>query len=382
QKSMTLHFTVRDTGLGIPPDRMGRLFQSFSQVDASTARKYGGTGLGLVISKRLSEMMGGNMWAISEGVPGKGAIFHFTIKTQAADAPATSTRRDLRGVQAPLTEKRILIVDDNATNRRILTLQTQKWGMQPRDTASPLQALDWIKHGDPFDVAILDMHMPEMDGLELAQAIRESRDPKALPLIMFTSLGRREGGADSIEFAAHLTKPIKPSQLFDALVSIFVEQPTLVRKAETIKTQFDPEMAHKHPLRILLAEDNAVNQKLALRLLQQMGYRADVAGNGLEAIEAVERQKYDVILMDVQMPEMDGLDATRAIVARWPKGVRPQIIAMTANAMQGDREMCLEAGMDDYMTKPIRIDELVAALLRSKPTIDQPQLPLSDADKK
>ncbi len=382
QKSMTLHFSVRDTGIGIPPDRMSRLFQSFSQVDASTARKYGGTGLGLVISKRLSEMMGGAMWAISDGVPGKGATFHFTIKTQAADAPATSSRRDLRGVQPPIAEKRILIVDDNDTNRRILTVQTQKWGMQPRDTASPLQALNWIKRGDPFDVAILDMHMPEMDGIALAQAIRESHTAKALPLIMFTSLGRREGGSESIEFAAHLTKPIKPSQLFDALVGIFVEQPTHVRRTETAKTQFDPEMAHKHPLRILLAEDNAVNQKLALRLLQQMGYRADVAGNGLEAIEAVERQKYDVILMDVQMPELDGLDATRAIVARWPKGVRPQIIAMTANAMQGDREMCLEAGMDDYMTKPIRIDELVAALLRSKPTIDQPQLPLSDADKK
>jgi PAS domain S-box-containing protein len=396
-RHLSLHFTVRDTGLGIPPDRMSRLFQSFSQVDASTARKYGGTGLGLVISQRLSEMMGGTMWAVSEGVPGKGALFHFTIKTQAADAPAASTRRDLRGVQPSLNGKRILIVDDNDTNRRILMLQTGKWGMTPREYASPLAALDVIKHGEPFDVAILDMHMPEMDGLELAKEIRQLEgmavqlpsqqadvgsavalptSRRALPLIMFTSLGRREGGADSIEFAAHLTKPIKPSQLFDALVSVFDDQPIHVRKKETAKSQFDPEMALKHPLRILLAEDNAVNQKLALRLLGQMGYRADVAGNGLEAIESIERQKYDVVLMDVQMPELDGLEATRQIVARWPKGIRPQIVAMTANAMQGDREMCIEAGMDDYLTKPIRIDELVMALLRSKPTIDQAQLPL------
>jgi PAS domain S-box-containing protein len=381
----TLHFTVRDTGLGIPPDRMSRLFQSFSQVDASTARKYGGTGLGLVISQRLSEMMGGSMWAMSDGVPGQGAVFHFTIKTQAADAPAAATRRDLRGVQPSLNGKRILIVDDNETNRRILMLQTQKWGMLPRETVSPLLALDWIKQGESFDVAILDMHMPEMDGLELAKEIRAFEGARAavqlpaqhsLPLIMFTSLGRREGGADSIEFAAHLTKPIKPSQLFDALVGVFDDQPIHVRKTEKAKSQFDPEMAHKHPLRILLAEDNAVNQKLALRLLGQMGYRADVAGNGLEAIESIERQKYDVVLMDVQMPELDGLEATRQIVARWPKGIRPQIVAMTANAMQGDREMCIEAGMDDYMTKPIRIDELVAALRRSKPTIDQAPLPL------
>jgi len=367
----TVHFAVRDTGVGIPPDRMDRLFQSFSQVDASTARKYGGTGLGLAISKRLAELMGGAMWAESPPVSpphaggtkgGPGATFHFTIQTEAAAAPVV-TRRDLRGAQPQLQHRRVLIVDDNDTNRRILVLQTRSWGMQPRDTASPAEALDWLRRGDPFDVAILDMHMPDMDGVALATEIRNLHLPiTTIPLVLFTSLGRREAGADAVGFAAHLTKPIKPSQLFDALVGIFSEEAVPVQRASVSQGQTDPDMARRHPLRILLAEDNAVNQKLALRLLQQMGYRADVAANGLEAIEAIERQTYDVVLMDVQMPEMDGLDASREINKRWPREQRPRIVAMTANAMQGDREMCLAAGMDDYISKPIRVEELVGAL--------------------
>ena len=381
-----LHFTVRDTGVGIPPDRMDRLFQSFSQIDASTARKYGGTGLGLAISKRLAELMGGAMWAESPPVSspraappsvspphaggikgGPGAAFHFTLRTEAAETPVAA-RRDLRGAQPQLRDRRVLIVDDNDTNRRILVLHTQAWGMTPRDTASPTEALDWLRRGDPFDVAILDMHMPGMDGIAVASEIRALRSPLAsLPLILFTSLGRREAGAEAVGFAAHLTKPIKPSQLFDALAGIFAEQATSIQRSGAPQGQIDPAMALRLPLRILLAEDNAVNQKLALRLLQQMGYRADVAGNGLEAVEAVERQTYDVVLMDVQMPEMDGLEASRQITWRWPPGRRPRIIAMTANAMQGDREMCLAAGMDDYLTKPIRVAELVGALSRSQP---------------
>ena len=377
-----LHFAVRDTGVGIPPDRMDRLFQSFSQVDASTARRYGGTGLGLAISKRLAELMGGAMWAESPSVSpshgggapsvspppaggtmgGPGATFHFTIRTEAAAAPVV-TRRDLRGAQPQLQDRRVLIVDDNDTNRRILVLQTRSWGMQPRDTALPAEALDWLRRGDPFDVAILDMHMPDMDGVMLATEIRNLQLPFTnIPLVLFTSLGRREVGADAIRFAAHLTKPIKPSQLFDALVGIFSEQAVPVQRASAPQGQTDPDMARRHPLRILLAEDNAVNQKLALRLLQQMGYRADVAANGLEAVEAVARQTYDVVLMDVQMPEMDGLDASREINKRWSREQRPRIVAMTANAMQGDREMCLAAGMDDYISKPIRVDELAGAL--------------------
>ncbi|HVM73131.1 MAG TPA: GAF domain-containing protein, partial [Anaerolineales bacterium] len=366
QNSLTLQFSVRDTGLGIPPDRMGRLFQSFSQADSSTSRKFGGTGLGLAISKRLTALMGGKMWAESTGIPGEGASFHFTIQTQAVEMPEHS-RRDLHGIQPNLSGKRVLIVDDNATNRRILTLQLRNWGMQTRDAELPADALKWIQHGDPFDLAILDMHMPGMDGVELAREIRAVREAAALPLILFTSLGKRESEAESGLFAAYLSKPIKPSQLFDSVAGIFADQPVEQKKAGPGKTQLDPQMARNHPLRILLAEDILVNQKLALRLLEQMGYRADVASNGIEAVQSVERQPYDVVLMDVQMPEMDGLEASRRICARWPRGQRPAIIAMTANAMQGDREMCLEAGMDDYVSKPIRPDELAKALLKVNP---------------
>ncbi|MDH4136037.1 MAG: GAF domain-containing protein, partial [Anaerolineae bacterium] len=293
-----LHFAVRDTGIGIPPERMDRLFQSFSQVDASTTRRYGGTGLGLAISKRLSEMMGGTMWVESE--VGKGSTFHFTIQAEAAPS---SMRVDLQGIQPDLSDKRVLIVDDNSTNRFILTLQTQSWGMLPRNTASPTEALEWIRQGDPFDVAILDMQMPEMDGLTLAAEMRRERDTEALPLVMLTSLGQQEADVERGEFAAFLTKPIKASQLYNVLLGILAEKAQLIqRRDEAAKPQFDPEMGQRLPLRILLAEDNAVNQKLALRLLERMGYRADVAANGLEAIEALRRQRYDVVLMDVQMP--------------------------------------------------------------------------------
>ncbi len=361
-----LHFTVRDTGIGIPPDRMGRLFQSFSQADSSTSRKYGGTGLGLAISKRLTGMMGGDLWAESTGVPGEGSQFYFTIRTEAVEMPER-VRRDLRGIQPNLNEKCVLIVDDNATNRRILTLQLGNWGMQTRDSGSPEEALQWIKQGDPFNLAILDMQMPGMDGLTLARHIRSLRDPAALPLVLSSSLGRREVEVESGLFGAFLNKPIKPSQLFDTLAGIFAAQPAEDKKSPAAKVQADPEMAKRHPLRILLTEDMLVNQKLALRLLEQIGYRADVASNGIEAIQSVERQTYDVVLMDVQMPEMDGLEATRRICSRWPRGQRPTIIAMTANAMQGDREMCLEAGMDDYISKPIRREELIKALMKVIP---------------
>jgi signal transduction histidine kinase/DNA-binding response OmpR family regulator/HPt (histidine-containing phosphotransfer) domain-containing protein/PAS domain-containing protein len=369
-----LHFAVRDTGIGIPPDRVDRLFQSFSQLDASTTRRYGGTGLGLAISRRLSEMMGGGMWVESE--LGAGSTFHFTLRATAAPAPA---RAYLDEIQPVLAGKRVLIVDDNATNRRILSRQVELWQMLPEATASPLEALEWMRQpalahaGEPgggsFDVAILDMQMPDMDGLTLAREIRRLQGPYSkLPLIMLTSLGRREVNEDMEEFAAFLTKPMKPSPLFDALVGIFTGQPTRVvpRDAEE-EPQFDAHMGQHWPLRILLAEDNATNQKLALRLLGRMGYQADVAANGLETLEALKRQVYDVVLMDVQMPEMDGLEATRHIRREWPEAQQPHVIAMTANAMQGDREMCLAAGMDDYVSKPIRIEELVGALSKSCP---------------
>jgi CheY-like chemotaxis protein len=269
-----------------------------------------------------------------------------------------SARRDFTGQQPALAGKRLLVVDDNATNRRVLSLQTAKWGMVVRETASAQEALGWLDGGERFDLAVLDMHMPEMDGLALAAQVRE-RDAK-VPLVLFSSLGRREAG-DGV-FAASLAKPLRQSQLFDTLASLLAGDEVRRPAAAPAKPTLDPELAARHPLRILLAEDNVVNQKLALRLLQQMGYRADLASNGVEAVESVARQVYDVVLMDVQMPEMDGLEASRQITTRWPAGQRPRIVAMTANAMQGDREMCIEAGMDDYITKPIRVEALVEAL--------------------
>ena len=353
-----LAFSVRDTGIGLTPEVMSRLFQSFSQADSSTTRKYGGTGLGLAISRRLSELMGGRMWAESEG-PGRGATFLFSIQAPTAELPA-ARQRDFVGIQPELQGKRVLVVDDNATNRRVLTLQTAKWGMSPRATESPVEAMHWLENGEGFDLAILDMHMPEMDGLALARQMRERR--AALPLVLFSSLGRREAGDGEGLFDAYLAKPIRQSHLFDTLVGLLAHDAVPKVEAAPGKPQLDPGQAARHPLRILLAEDNVVNQKLALRLLQQMGYRADLASNGLEAIESVQRQTYDVVLMDVQMPDMDGLEASRKINARWLPEDRPRIIAMTANAMQGDREMCLAAGMDDYLTKPIRVERLVEAL--------------------
>jgi len=355
-----LHFAVRDTGIGLSDSGKGRLFQKFSQADSSTTRKYGGTGLGLAISKLLAELMGGAMWAESHGL-GHGSTFHFTMRAPAAEVPA-GTRRDFIGVQPALKGRSILVVDDNATNRRILALQMAKWGMRVDDTGDPVHALTMLA-AERFDLAILDMHMPGMDGSELAARIRAAGH--ALPLVLFSSLGRREEG-DSL-FAAALAKPLHQSQLFDTLVTLLVHDAAPKAAAHApAKPKIDATLATRHPLRILLAEDNVVNQKLALRLLQQMGYRADLASNGIEAVESVGRQSYDVVLMDVQMPEMDGLEATRRITARWPEGKRPRIVAMTANAMQGDRETCLAAGMDDYVVKPIRVEALVEALLQVK----------------
>jgi CheY-like chemotaxis protein/HPt (histidine-containing phosphotransfer) domain-containing protein len=236
--------------------------------------------------------------------------------------------------------------------------------MEPRAVASAEEALALLESGAKFDIAILDMQMPEMDGLTLAREIQQ-RHIK-LPLVMLTSLGHRDLGDHlDVEFAAFLNKPIKPSQLFDALVAVFANQPKTLEESQYFERPlFDAEMGKQLPLRILLTEDNATNQKLALRLLERMGYRADVAANGREAIEALERQKYDLILMDVQMPELDGVEATRIIHGRWPGNSHPYIVAMTANAMEGDRETYLAAGMDDYVSKPIRVNDLTDALKR------------------
>jgi CheY-like chemotaxis protein len=244
--------------------------------------------------------------------------------------------------------------------------------MEPVETAFPAEALGWIRQGTyDFDLALLDLQMPEMDGLMLAAEIRRHeqtvQDGQVLPLVMLSSLGRQEAGAEESEFAAYLIKPVNPSQLYNVLVRLFARELAPVEEEQEIKSQFDAQMGERHPLRILLAEDNAVNQKLALRLLERMGYRADVAANGIEVLEALYRQSYDVILMDVQMPDMDGLEATRFIVQEWSSQKRPRIIAMTANAMKEDRDVCIAAGMNDYVSKPIRVDELVNALNKCVP---------------
>ncbi len=355
-----LQFAIKDTGIGIPPDRMDRLFRSFSQVDSSTTRLYGGTGLGLAISKRLSELMGGTMWVESEG--GIGSTFFFTIEATAAPA---QERLHLNGAQPQLAGKRLLIVDDNETNRRILTLQAQSWGMIAESCASAAEALARLQQKSDFEVAILDWHMPEKDGVSLAQDIVQLPSCKTLPLIMLSSgaVSRQVVEAESgVRFSAFLAKPIKPAQLFAVLMQVLTGQ--MRQTSPTAAARLDKDFAARLPLRLLLVEDNAVNQKVALRILLQMGYRADVAGNGIEALQALRRQTYDLILMDVHMPEMDGLEATRVICAEWGNSDRPKIVAMTANAMKEDRAECLNAGMDDYITKPIRVGELQAALER------------------
>lgn len=363
-KVYELHFMVRDTGIGIPRDRMDRLFRSFSQVDASTTRRYGGTGLGLAISKRLCELMGGSMWVESSGIAGEGTTFHFTIKAQEAPLPE---RPYLVENQPDLSGKRVLIVDDNATNRRILTLQTESWQMKPQSTAEPREALHWVEQGMPFDIALLDMQMPEMDGLMLAEGIRRIRNEQELPLALLTSMGRPVSEPDMTRLAigASVMKPIKPSQLFEVLIDIFSAQPahTAPGTAEDSAT-FDKQLAQQRPMHILLAEDHPTNQMLALRLLERMGYYADVVADGREVLAAIEHQHYDVVLMDVQMPEMDGLEATRQIRKMEAEQNHPPlyIVAMTANALRGDRELCLAAGMNDYVSKPIRVAALVNAL--------------------
>jgi PAS domain S-box-containing protein len=356
--AVELVFSVKDTGIGIPAEATSRLFQSFSQVDASTTRRFGGTGLGLAISKRLAELMGGQMWV--ESVVGQGSTFSFTIR---AGVVPSKPRVYTGGTKTTLQGRRLLIVDDNATNRRILGDLARKWDMVPVALEHPAEALERLRRGEVFDVAILDMQMPVMDGAMLAAEIRQRRLAADLPLVLLSSLGRREETAHL--FAANLTKPVKPSQLYDALAKIFWRSGDPAAAPAEAPAGTGPEACFMD--RILLAEDNAVNQKVALSMLQKLGFRADVAANGLEVIAAVERQPYDVILMDVQMPEMDGLEAARRLGQLRPDPARrPWIIALTANAMQGDREMCLAAGMDDYISKPIKRAELLAAIERAR----------------
>ncbi|MEM1168080.1 MAG: response regulator [Cyanobacteria bacterium P01_H01_bin.35] len=354
----TIQFAVKDTGIGIPRDLEYRLFKPFSQVDASTSRHYGGTGLGLAISKRLTEIMGGTMWVESE--VDVGSTFFFTMVSSAV--PNHSFLEQENGNKKLLQNKHLLIVDDNATNRQVLTLQSESLGMIFQVVSSGQEAINVLQSGETFDVAILDIQMPGMDGITLAKKIRQLDSFQELPIVFLSSLGQLESSdiATNINATTYLNKPIKQSQIEKVLVGIF--QGNIVDSAPKSKIESNIKLAETLPLKILLAEDNVVNQKVAINILKNLGYRADIAANGLEVLAALRRQSYDVVLMDVQMPEMDGLTATRKICAEWEQEKRPRIIAMTANAMQGDREKCLSAGMDDYITKPVRREALSTAL--------------------
>ena len=353
----TLHVSVHDTGIGIPDAKIETLFEAFTQADASITRQYGGTGLGLAICKRLCQMMGGAIWV--ESSPGNGSVFHFTI---AADAAPSHNRIGRSPAPKALFGKRVLIVEDNVTNQYILTRQLENAGMIIRATASPLEALQWRKEGAPFDVVVLDMYMPEMDGLTLSRHLAALDNPP--PMVLLTSVGNTLDTTDA-PLAAGLSKPVKKRQLFDVLLEtiegIEIEQPLPAQPTSA----FDASMGERLPLRILLAEDNLVNQKVALRLLERMGYRADVASNGVEVLDMFDRTPFDVVLMDVQMPEMDGLEATRLLLARYGTTARTYIIGLTANATVEDRQHALDAGMDHYLSKPVRPRELAEALERA-----------------
>ena len=355
-----LHFSVRDTGIGIALDRQHSLFTSFQQVDASTTRHYGGTGLGLAICKRLAELLGGKIWVESDA--GQGSTFHFTIL---ARADADTALPPWQAPQSQLTGKRLLVIEDNATNRRLITRHGQQWGMTVEAVTNSRDALVRLAQGDFFDAVIVDWQLPDKDGLALAEGIRQQQSGRHVPLIALSS--PRPGGKQvtplptSVSVFVH--KPIRPAQLLEALCRAMSLQIQREKKSPATPT-LDPGLARRLPLRLLLADDNPINQKVGLSVVQKLGYRADLASNGLEVLKALEQTAYDILFLDVQMPEMDGLEAARQICQRWPAEKRPRIIAMTGNALIGDREKCLQAGMDDYISKPIRIAEMQSALER------------------
>ena len=371
-QELLIRIEVRDTGIGIPADAQRYLFQPFAQADTSTTRKYGGTGLGLVISKQLAELMGGGIGV--ESVPGDGSVFWFTVRLQPrpdktyAQLPDTA---DLQGV-------RVLGVDDNATNRLLLGAQLRAWGMQVDCVANGPQALSFLREatreGRPYALAILDYQMPDMDGLTLAHDMQAAPDLTPPPLVLLSASAQRGEAreAQQAHFAAYLTKPVRQTHLYNCIVSLIgqtagqASQPLLTRHqlAETRAQQ---------RLRVLVAEDNIVNQKIAVLLLEKLGCRVDLAANGREAVEACSRMTYDIVFMDCQMPEMDGYEAATAIRAREAtSGGYTPIIATTASATQADRARCLEAGMDDYLSKPVTTESLQTALQQWRSAAPQP----------
>jgi len=359
-----LHFSVRDTGIGIPLDKQHRLFKSFQQVDASTTRHYGGTGLGLAICKRLVELLGGRIWVDSDS--GNGATFHFTILTKAAMASSPPT---WQLPQPQLSGRRLLIVEDNAFNQRILQRRAEQWGMTVEIASNSQDTFSLLAQRPPFDAAILDLQLPDMDGLTLAAEIRRRPDGRFLPLVLLSSVRPRSDDPRpaTLGIAVFVHKPIRPAQFLDGLcraMSVLVQRD---KKAPAVPA-LDINLATRLPLRVLLADDNPINQKVGASVLKKLGYLADIAQDGREVLTALEQNPYDILFLDVQMPEMDGLECARQICLRWNRDKRPVVIAMTGNALMGDREKCLAAGMDDYISKPVRIAELQNALERWGPT--------------
>ena len=349
-----ISMAVRDTGIGIPPERQDRLFQSFSQVDSSTTRMYGGTGLGLAISRRLAEAMGGDITV--DSTPGAGATFTFTARLR-----RSTEQEQPAPVPAQLPGTRALVVDDNETNRRILRAQLEGWGMEVVDHGDPREALlAVLTDGLDADIAVLDMHMPGMDGAALARGLRGAHGWERVPLVLLTSLGEQVKEVRSLGMR-QLTKPVKAAALRDALA--------VALGASSSRDGRLPAAADLAPLRLLVAEDNEVNRKVAGLMLGRLGQRPDIVANGQEALEAVRRTAYDLVLMDVQMPVMDGLEATRRIRAELPPERQPRIVAMTANALVEHQAQSIEAGMDDHLAKPVRTEDLVAVLARAGATV-------------
>ena len=360
-KSSLVHFVVADTGVGIPTAKMKTIFDAFSQADTSTTRQFGGTGLGLTISRRLVEMMGGRLWVESE--VGVGSKFHFTVRlgeAQEQPEPASAT-----GSQQVLDGVKVLVVDDNRTNRRILDGLLKHWRMFPTTVAEAELALTELRAareaGAPYDLVLTDMHMPRMDGFGLVESIHRTADLSTATIMMLTSGGHRGDAARCAELgiAAYLLKPVRQSELREAIARVLTRRDRAGEKPMLTRYSLLEERSAAQRLHILLAEDNPVNQKLALRLLQKRGHAVAVAGNGSEALAALEKSRFDLVLMDVQMPEMDGLEATIELRRReTSSGRHTPVVAMTALAMKGDKERCLEAGMDGYLSKPIRPEEL------------------------
>ena len=360
-----LQVCVRDTGIGIPADKRERLFKSFSQVDSSTTRQFGGTGLGLAICKRLAELMGGEIWVVSE--LGHGSAFHFTVRFKTVVEDTVTAWKQVR---PHLAGKRVIAVEECDTNRRILAQWLQKFGLQCTVVATRQDFFGELQVDNTVDCAIMDVQLPGENELSLIEAVRQMPGRQSLRVLPLTSVHLRANDPPSVGagFLAPIYKPIRPRQLLDALEQVFAPQRHLMRNGPSA-SMFDPLLGSRIPLRILLADDNRVNQKVGQALLGKMGYRADVMSNGREVLDALEHQPYDMIFLDVQMPEMDGCTASREINRRWGQEKRPRLIALTGTAMIGDREICLEAGMDDYIAKPIRVVDLRAVIERWGPEV-------------